>query len=160
MTKNSVAVTVKLNKIYGEWWRFIYATWDWIKLCNLLSTIISRSRLLSNLVYSDSSKHSIDPELIRGVEIRMRQYTRIQPPMEIKGGGDNVSYDTAQGSLLLIVLVHDANNIYRKVKLPVVLVPGLKNVFFKRSSCTKMYQNCNSKEPVTPRPWTMLCSVN
>ena len=63
--------------------------------------------------------------------------------MEIKGGGDNVSYDTAQGSLL--VLVHDANNIYRKVKLPVVLVPGLKSVFFKRSSCPKCIKTVIAK---------------
>ena len=42
------------------------------------------------LVDSGSSKHFTDPELIRRVESRMLEYTRIEPPMEITAAGDNV----------------------------------------------------------------------
>ena len=47
------------------------------------------------LLYSESSKHFPDSELIRGVEPRMLEYTRIEPPMEIRDARDNVFYGTA-----------------------------------------------------------------
>ena len=75
-----------------------------------------------------SSKHFIDPKLIHGVESRMLEYTRIEPPMEIRVAGDNMLHSTAQG--ILLVVVRDADDVLRKVKLPNVLVPGLKKIIF------------------------------
>ena len=40
-------------------------------------------------------KHFIGPELIRGVESRMLEYTRVEPPMEITVAGNNVLRGTA-----------------------------------------------------------------
>ena len=47
--------------------------------------------------------------------------------MDIKAAGDNTLYDTAQG--ILLVLEHNTctQDVSRKVKLPVVFVPGLKS---------------------------------
>ena len=42
------------------------------------------------LVDSGSSKHFNNPELIRGVESRMQEYTRIEPPKEIAVAGNNM----------------------------------------------------------------------
>ena len=61
------------------------------------------------LVDSGSSKHFTDPELIRGVESRMLEYTRIEPTMEIKAAGVKVLRGIAQGTLL--VIVHGTNNV-------------------------------------------------
>ena len=49
------------------------------------------------------SKHFVDPELVRGMELRMQEYTRIEPPMEITAAGNNVLRGTAQGILLVVV---------------------------------------------------------
>ena len=76
------------------------------------------------LVDSGSSKHFGDPELIRGVESGMLEYTRIEPPMEIRAAGDNVLRGTAQG--ILPVIVCGTDDVLRTVKLPIVLEPGLK----------------------------------
>ena len=54
------------------------------------------------LVDSGSSKHFIDPELMRGVESSMFEYTRIELPMEITVAGDNVLRGTARGILLAV----------------------------------------------------------
>ena len=51
------------------------------------------------LVDSGSSKHFIDPKLVRGVESRMQECTRIKPPMEITAAGNNVLRGTAQGHI-------------------------------------------------------------
>ena len=80
------------------------------------------------LVDSGSSKHFIDPELIRGVEARMLEYTKKEPPMEIRAAGDNMLYVTAQG--ILLVVVGGTDDVLRKVELPIVLVPGLKRDIF------------------------------
>ena len=54
----------------------------------------------------------------------MQQYTEMNPPMKIKAAGDNTLYGIAQG--ILLALVRDTNDVCRKAKLPVVLVPGLR----------------------------------
>ena len=59
----------------------------------------------------------------------MQQGTNINPPMEIKAAGDNILYGTGQG--VLLILVRDTDDVCRNVKLPVVLVPGLKRNFFQ-----------------------------
>ena len=46
--------------------------------------------------------------------------------MEIKAAIDNTLYSIAQGPLL--VIYPDTDDVCRKVKLPVILVPGLKSV--------------------------------
>ena len=38
-----------------------------------------------------------------GVESRMLEYTKIEPPKEIRGAGGNVVHGTAQGILLVVV---------------------------------------------------------
>ena len=43
--------------------------------------------------------------------------------MEIKAAGDNIMYGTALS--ILLVLLRDTQDICRKVKLLIVLVPGL-----------------------------------
>ena len=55
------------------------------------------------LVDSGSSKHFVDPKLIRRVESRMQNYTDINPPMEIKATSDKSLFGTAQGILLVVV---------------------------------------------------------
>ena len=79
------------------------------------------------LVDSGSSKHFIDPKLIRGVESRMLDYTEINLPMDTKTG-DNTLYGTAQS--ILLVLESDMQDVCRKVKLPIVVVLGLKRECF------------------------------
>ena len=56
------------------------------------------------LIDSGSSKHFIDPELIRGVESRMLEYTKREPSMKIRATRDNILHGTAQGILLLVVV--------------------------------------------------------
>ena len=84
------------------------------------------------LVHSGSSKHFVDPELIREVESRMLEFTRIEPPMEITAAGDNVLRGTAQG--ILLVVVRGTDNVLRTVKLPMVLAPGSKRNLFSCSA--------------------------
>ena len=80
------------------------------------------------LVDSGSSKHFIDPKIVHRVESRMRDYTQISPPMEIKSAGHSILFGTAQGNLL--VVVRDTQDVCRPVKLPIALVPGLgRNLF-------------------------------
>ena len=62
------------------------------------------------LVDSGSSKHFIDPELIRGVESRMLEYTRVEPPMKVRAVGDDMLRGTAQG--ILLVLVHGTDDVF------------------------------------------------
>ena len=76
--------------------------------------------------------HFIDPELIRGVESRMQEYTRIEPPMEMTAGGNNVLRGTAQG--ILLVVVRGTGDAVRTVKLPIVVVPGLERNIFLSSA--------------------------
>ena len=52
----------------------------------------------------------------------MLEYTRIEPPMEIRVAGDSVLLGTAQ--VIKLVVVRVTENILRTVKLPIVLVPG------------------------------------
>ena len=52
---------------------------------------------------SRSPKHFIDPELMRRVESRLLEYTRLEPPKEIRAAADNVLLGTAQGILLVEV---------------------------------------------------------
>ena len=49
----------------------------------------------STLVDLSSSKQFVDPALTRGVESRMIEYARIEPFMEIRAAGANVSHGTA-----------------------------------------------------------------
>ena len=55
--------------------------------------------------------------------------------MEMKAAGDSVLNDTAQGTLL--VLERGTNNVCRKVKSPVVLVPVLKKNRFSSASTSQ-----------------------
>ena len=87
------------------------------------------------LVESRSSKHFIGPELIRGVEMKMLKYTRIEPPTKIRVAGDNVLRGTEQG--MLLVLVRGTDDILKTVILPIVLVPGLKSNLFSSSAAAK-----------------------
>ena len=58
----------------------------------------------------------------------MQHYTKINPSTEIKAAGDNILYGAAQYTTL--ALVRDMDDVCRKAKLSVLLVPGLKsNVF-------------------------------
>ena len=80
------------------------------------------------LVDSGSSKHFVDPKLIRGVAIRMQDYIAINPPMEMKAACHNTLFSTAQS--IPLVVVCDTQDICTIVKLPIVLVPGLgRNLF-------------------------------
>ena len=81
------------------------------------------------LVDSGSSKHFIDPELIRGIESRMLEYAKLEPPMEITAAGNNVLRGTAQ--CILLVVVRGTDGALRAVKLSIVLVPGLKEIYFR-----------------------------
>ena len=87
------------------------------------------------LVDSGSSKHFIDPKLIRGAESRMQEYTRIEPPMEITAARNNVLRGTAQGILLVVVCGTD--DALRTVNLPIALVPGLKRNIFPSSAAAR-----------------------
>ncbi|CAN0279405.1 unnamed protein product, partial [Ascophyllum nodosum] len=82
------------------------------------------------LVDSGFSKHFVDPKLVHRAETRMQDYTKISPPMEIKAAGHNTLLGIAQGTLLVVLIVRDTQDICRAVKLPIVLVPGLgRNLF-------------------------------
>ena len=74
------------------------------------------------LVDSALSRHFIDPELIRGAESRMLEYTSIEPPMKIRATGDNVLRGPAQG--ILLGVVRSTDDVLRTVKLTIVLLPG------------------------------------
>ena len=52
----------------------------------------------------------------------MLEYSRIEPPMNIRVAGDNVLLGTVQ--VIKLVVVRGTENILRTVKLPIVLVPG------------------------------------
>ena len=87
------------------------------------------------LVDSGSSKHFIDPDLTRGLESRMLECPRIEPPIE-RATGENVLRGTAQG--ILLVVARSSNDVLKTVKLPIVLVPGLKrNIFFSSAAPQK-----------------------
>ena len=54
----------------------------------------------------------------------MLEYTRLEPLIEIRATGDNILRRPAQGSLL--VVVRNTEDVLRMVRLPIVLVSGLK----------------------------------
>ena len=88
------------------------------------------------LVDSGSSKHVvIDPELIRGLESRVLEYTKTEPPMEIRSAGDNVLRGTAQG--IFLVVVRSTDDVLRTVKLSIILGPGLKRNLFSNSAAAQ-----------------------
>ena len=62
------------------------------------------------LVDSGSSKYFIDPELIRGVESTMQEFTRIEPPTEMAAAENNVLRGTAQSILLVVVVSQEQAN--------------------------------------------------
>ena len=89
------------------------------------------------LVDPGSSKYFIDPELIRGVESRMLEYTKIEPPMKVRAAWDNVLRGTAQG--ILLVDARGTDDILTTVKLPtVVVVHALKWNFFSISPLNRV----------------------
>ena len=65
----------------------------------------------------------------------MLENTRIGPPMEITAAGNNVLHGTAHG--ILLVVVHGTDDTLRAVKLPIVLVPGLKRNILSSSASVK-----------------------
>ena len=94
------------------------------------------------LVDSGSSKHSVDSKLIREVESRMLEYTEMNPPMKIKAAGHNNFFGAAQG--IVLVLVRNTQDVFRTIKLPIVLVPGLGIHFFlqQKKSVKNMFTKC------------------
>ena len=58
----------------------------------------------------------------------MHDYTEINLPMKIKAAGHNTLFGIAQGTLL--VVVRDTQDVSRTVKLPIVLMPGLRRNLF------------------------------
>ena len=92
--------------------------------------------MFQTLVDSGSSKHFVDPKLIRRVESRMLHYAEINPPMEFKAAGHNTLFGTAQG--ILLVVLRDTQDVYRTVKLPILFVSGLRrNIFFTALAAQK-----------------------
>ena len=67
------------------------------------------------LVNLGSSKLFIDPELIRGVESRMQEYTKAEPPMEITVVGNSALRGAGQG--ILLVVVSGTDDALRTLKL-------------------------------------------
>ena len=65
----------------------------------------------------------------------MQEHTRIEPPMKITTAGNNVLRGTAQG--ILLAVVRGTDDALRTVKLPTVLVPGLKRNIFSSSAAVK-----------------------
>ena len=87
------------------------------------------------LLDSGLSKRFIGPELIYGVESKVLEYTRIEHSMEIRASGDKVLLGPAQG--ILLIAVRGTDVILRTVKLPIVLVPGLKRNLFSSSAAAQ-----------------------
>ena len=83
------------------------------------------------LVDSGSSKHFVDPDLIHGLELRMLEYTRIGPLMEIRAAGDKC-YAAPQRLYILLLAVHGTDDALRIFKVPTVLTPGLKKKLISR----------------------------
>ena len=66
----------------------------------------------------------------------MLQHTRVEPLMEIRAVRDNVLHGTTQG--ISLVVVRSTDDVLRTVKLPILLVPGLKrNLFSKLAAAQK-----------------------
>ena len=65
----------------------------------------------------------------------MLEYTTVEPPKEIRAAGDNVLHGTAQG--ILLVVARGTDDVLTTVKLPVVLVPGLKRNLFSTSDAAQ-----------------------
>ena len=112
------------------------------------------------LVDSGSSKHFIDPESIREVESRMLEYAMIEPLMEIIAAENNVLRGTAKDTLL--VVVRDTDGVLRTVKLPIMLIPGLKRNPFSSSAAAKEGVKITIEvcKWFTSRPWSLWCSVD
>ena len=92
------------------------------------------------LVDFGSSKHFVDPKLIRGVESSKLHYTEINPPMEIKAAGHNTLFGTAQG--IPLVVVRDTQDVCRTIQLPILLVLGLgRNLFSTALAARKDVKN-------------------
>ena len=87
------------------------------------------------LIDSGSSKHFIDTKLIRGVESRMLEYTKIEPPIKITAAGNNMLSGTAQS--ILLVVVRGTDDALKIVKLPIVLVSRLKRNLFSSLAAAK-----------------------
>ena len=91
------------------------------------------------LVDSRSLKYFIDPESIRSMESRTLEYTRMQPPVEIRAAGGNVLPCTAQG-----IFTSRSKRYRRRLEdrqISVVLVPGLKkNIFSSLASAQKGFK--------------------
>ena len=74
--------------------------------------------------------------------------------MEVRATGDNVLRGTAQD--ILLVVVRGTDNVLRTVKLPMVLVPGLKRNIFSTSAAAqksvKMIAAKRSSETASSKP--------
>ena len=69
----------------------------------------------------------------------MLNYTEITPPMKIKATREDILYSIAQG--VLLVQVRHTHDACRKVKLPMVLVPGLKGNLFANVAAARKSVN-------------------
>ena len=76
------------------------------------------------LVNLGSSKLFIDPELIRGVESRMQEYTKTEPPMEITVVGNSALRGAGQG--VLLVVVSGTDDALRTLKCKPMVLAGTK----------------------------------
>ena len=65
----------------------------------------------------------------------MLEYTRIEPPIEIKAAGDNVLLGATQD--ILLVVVRGTDDVLRTVELLTILVPGLKRNLFSTSAAAQ-----------------------
>ena len=65
----------------------------------------------------------------------MLEYTRGEPPMEIKAAGNSMLRGTAQG--MLQVVERSTDDALRTVKLAIVLVLGLQRMTFSSSAAAK-----------------------
>ena len=101
------------------------------------STLLTATQAGLLLVDSGSSKHFIDPGLIRGIE---SECTTIEPPMEVTEAENDVLLGTAQ-EILLVVIIRGTDNVLRTVKRPIVQVPGLKRNTFSSSAVAQKALN-------------------
>ena len=65
----------------------------------------------------------------------MREYTRIESPMVITTARNNVLRGTTQG--ILLVVFRGTDDGLRTIKLPIVLMTGLKRNLFSSSAAAK-----------------------
>ena len=82
-----------------------------------------------------ASSHSIDNQLLLGIEHKMNHYVQLDPPVTINVAGNHRLYGVGQGVLVVQVLNHIGSKHY--VQLPVTVVPGLGRHLFSGGSAAR-----------------------